>query len=301
MDTQRIKYFLSVYQKGSFSRAAIACHISQPSLSNQIIKLENEVGGTLFTRDRNGVTLTELGEGFLPHAQAIMSAVINAYEFTEHTQSVLQRPIRIGAIPTIAPYLLPSLLECIKKHHPEAEFDILEDTTSAQLEAFRNRQLDFSLISPPTELDPQLTHLDLLQDELLLTLPEDHPNSDDSAVKLSDLTRDHLILLNDEHCLSQQTRTYCKSVGAQAAVSVRSSQISTLLGFVETGLGYTFTPSLACPTFQNRRVTYHSLSPTPYHRLIRLAWHRDNESSLTHHLLLPTLQLWSRHLTKQSL
>ena len=290
MEIQRLKYFLSVHHEKSFSKAALACHISQPSLSNQIIKLEQEVGGALFIRDRAGIILTELGMRFLPHAQAIIAEVNKAYDFTEQRLTQLQHPIKIGAIPTIAPYLLPHLVAFIKERHPEAQFEIVEDTTAAQLNAFRNRQLDYCLLSPPIDMD--LCHHEVLTDELLLTLPIDHPLTQQESVSLHDLDSEELILLTDEHCLSQQTKGYCKTAGLNPNVSIKSSQISTLLGFIESGMGFTFTPKIATPAFLNRQVKFLSISPSPFSRSIHLSWLREHQHSLTHRLLANTISSW---------
>jgi len=280
MEFHRIRYFLAVARTGSFSKAAERVHVSQPSLSQQISKLEDEVGGSLFLRSRDGVTLSELGQALLPHAQAIMTEVKSTEEFLDRSGREILGPIRIGAIPTIAPYRLPQALQRITQHYPEAQFRLVEDTTDSLIERLRTGAIDFALMSPPTRLDDDADHQLLMQDELLLTLPEGHRLSDAKQVGLKQLRSERLVLLQDAHCLSRQSEGYCKASGLKTDVTIRSSQIDTLLGMVESGLGFTFTPAMAVDYHRHRKVVYRSISSQPYFREIHLYWTRRR--MLTH-------------------
>jgi len=261
-------------------------------LSSQIQKLEDEVGGILFHRAHAGTDLSELGEAFLPHAEAIMAQVRGAEEFSALSRTTLQREVRLGAIPTIAPYLLPQLVIYLKKRHPEAEFKIFENTTETQLKALENREIDFVLLSPPTRLDDRLSAIDVMNDELLITLPKGHPLSSEGALSLADLQNDSLILLEDGHCLSEQSRVFCKASGLDTDVTVRSAQIETLIAMVEQGMGFTLTPELAVPTQQQRELSFHPVSPEPISRKIQLVWNTQTNSSNTHNILMESLKKW---------
>lgn len=293
MDFQRLKYFLEVVKLGQFSKAAEACCVAQPSLSLQIQKLEDEVGGCLFLRSRSGVTLTDLGKDFLPHAQSIMAEVHLALGFRDKHDGVIRRPVKIGAIPTIAPYLLPSLVSHIRQQHPEASFEIAEDTTASLIQSLRMGTLDFALLSPPTEIDREVDLLSICEDELLLTLPTNHPLHQSKAIMLDELKDDRLILLQDAHCLSKQSEGFCKAAGLEPDVTISSSQIDTLLSMVELGMGYTFTPQMAIPFHQHRSISFHRIEPTGYFRKIQLVWMRSSGISATQTTLLSCIQKWN--------
>lgn len=271
----RIRYFLELVRSGNFSKAADRLHVSQPSLSQQISKLEDEVGGSLFIRSRDGVSLSELGKNFLPHAKAIMAEVESTRDFIHQSSHGVSGPIRIGAIPTIAPYLLPGILKQITKRYPEAQYELVEDTTDSLIERLRNGGIDFALMSPPTKIDEDTDHQRICRDELLLTLPNSHPLKDSKSIQLKQLKSERLVLLQEAHCLSRQSEGYCKASGIKADVTIRSSQIDTLLGMVELGLGFTFTPKVAVDFHQHRKVIYRSISTRPYFREIHLYWLRQ--------------------------
>ncbi|MEM6885500.1 MAG: LysR family transcriptional regulator [Verrucomicrobiota bacterium] len=274
MEFHRIRYFLEVARTGNFSRAAEWANISQPSLSQQISKLEDEVGESLFVRARDGVTLSEFGKSFLPHAKAIMEEVESARDFVDRSGRQLVGPIRIGAIPTIAPYLLPDLLKKIAARYPSARFELFEETTDALIDRLRTGAIDFAVMSPPTKVDRDTEQLSLQHDELLLTLPKDHPLCNLKQIDLKQLKGERLVLLQEAHCLSRQSEGFCKASGLKADVTIRSSQIDTLLGMVELGLGFTFTPKMAVNYHKHRKVIFRSLKQKPYLRDICLYWMR---------------------------
>lgn len=292
VEFHRLRYFLEVVRQGQFSRAAEVCFISQPSLSQQIAKLEDEVGGSLFLRLHGGVKLTELGEDFLPHARAIMAEVESAREFRSRLDGRLRRPVRVGAIPTIAPYLLPELVRHIRGAHADAEFELVEATTGSLVESLRLGRIDCALLSPPTEVDGEVDFLDVCDDELLLTLPEDHELCGDEGVLLEDLGEERLVLLEDAHCLSRQSEGFCAAAGLKTDVTIRSSQIDTLLGMVELGMGFTFTPAMAVRFHEHRRVRFQSIRPDGYVRKIRLVWMKGGGSSVLEGGVLECLRRW---------
>lgn len=293
MEFHRLKYFLEVAKQGQFSRAAEVCHISQPSLSQQVQKLEDEVGGTLFIRSRSGAELTDLGKDFLPHAQSIMAEVNLALGFREKLDGKLRRPVRVGAIPTIAPYLLPSLISHVRTAHPEATFEIVEETTSSLITALRMRTIDFALLSPPTEIDDEADFMEICNDELLLTLPANHPLHNTGAILLEEMKSERLVLLQDAHCLSRQSESFCKAAGLVPDVTIRSSQIETLLAMVELGMGITFTPKMAVPYHRHRKISFHEIGTGNYLRKIRLVWMRSSGVSVTQETLLKCLKCWN--------
>lgn len=272
MDFQRIRYFLEVARQKNFSRAAEACFVSQPSLSQQIKKLEEEVGGPLFLRSRARVRLSPLGEAFLKHAQAIMTQVATAEDFVAETKEQIERTLRFGALPTVAPYLIPDLFARIRRARPEVRLELLEQPTTRLLEALRLGEIDFALLSPPLELEQTLDSVSLAYDELLLTLPQHHPLARKKAIEPGALRGSKILLLEGSHCLAQQTAEICEDVGLHADLHIQSSQIDTLLCLVEAGFGLTFTPRSAAEANSHRPLAFRPLATKQCQRELRLYW-----------------------------
>lgn len=272
MEIHRIRYFVQVAREKNFSKAAKLCHISQPSLSQQIMKLESEVGGALFTRTRGRVELTEHGHGFMRHANAILAEVQTAEEFVLESEGKATETLRFGAIPTIAPYMMPGLFSRLKKDHPELRLELRENVTSVLVESLKSGEIDFALMSPETGMEHRTDDRLLRKDKLLLTLPQEHPLCEVGEIQVADLKKEQAILLEQAHCLSEQVASYCEVVGLGAHVTIRASQIDTLLGLVESGFGYTFTPEIAASHHRHRKVAYHEIGRKPYFREIRLYW-----------------------------
>lgn len=275
MDIQRLRYFIEVARQRNFSRAAQICHVSQPSLSQQIKKLEEEVDGVLFLRNRGRIALSPLGESFLQYAQAIMASVASAEEFVAETRSLSRRTIRLGAIPTIAPYLVPEIFAAIREREPDIRFELLENRTEALVEALSIGNIDFALVSPPTAIDGLCDHLTLRQDEFLLALPKAHPLARARRLTPKHLEEETIILLEDSHCLSRQMSAFCARTGLNPDVNIRGSQIETLLRLVELGFGLTLAPRLAVPANEDRPLVFRPMTNERCHREIRLLWLRQ--------------------------
>jgi len=286
MDLQRLKYFVEVARQRHFSKAAEACRVSQPSLSQQIMKLEEELGGKLFERTREKVGLTALGQDFLKHARAIIAEVQAAEEFAQRMHEHQLRTIRIGAIPTIAPYLAPPLLAAIRKAHPKAHLELLEAPSAVLTEALMTGKIDYALLSPPTSVDDECDHLTLARDELLLTLPREHPLAKVKQLSQEQLEGEQVILLENSHCLSAQVGAYCRKLGLSEHLDIRGSQIDTLLGLVENGFGLTFTPALAAQAHKHRQVVHRHLPWPACTREIRLVWIKQQFLTRTQHAVL---------------
>lgn len=279
MEFHRIRYFLEVAQTGSFSKAAAHCNVSQPSLSQQILKLEAQVGEPLFKRLRQGAILTEFGEAFLPHARTIEQSMRNASEFASSYRQSIRGTIRMGAIPTVAPYLLPAILDCTSKRYRDIRFELHEETTAQLIQKLQSGVIDFALLSTPFEGEGSFENECLLEDELLVTLPATHPLNERDEVPVPLLESELMVLLKETHCLSEQSLAICQEAGAHPRVHLESNQLETALALVESGLGVTFTPRIALPFHRNRRVLFHSIAPRPVTRNIALAWAKTQSFS----------------------
>ena len=190
----------------------------------------------------------------------------------------IQGNLKIGVIPTIAPYFLPGLLRLSQKQHPGITFEMTEEPTEHLLASLGRGALDLAILSPPIANDALQT-LDLFDDEFLLALPEKHALAKSRDISLRALRELPMILMNDAHCLRGQTISFCRRVGFAPRVFIQSSQLDTVLAMVETGQGISLVPALARKAFRHRKVIFRSLRPEKLSRKIGLAWSRQQTPS----------------------
>ncbi len=272
MELHQLRYLEAVARTRNFTRAAEECHVTQPTLSHQIAKLEREMGGPLLRRGRAGAQLTALGERMRGHARAILGSVETARaEASSLVRSVSGR-VRLGVIPTVAPYLLPRLLIRCRRKHPELVFEISENPTQALLAGLGRGELDAIVISPPVDSTQPLHVRPLFDDEFLLALPRDHRLASRRRVKLADLRGEAMILLGDAHCLRGQALALCRRAGYAPRIAIQSAQLDTVLGLVEARLGLSLVPASSRATLRHRNVQFRPLGPERASRQIALAW-----------------------------
>lgn len=274
MELHQIKYFAEVVRTGSFTRAASQCNITQPTLSHQIKKLEEELGEPLLQRRKSGVLPTALGRRLFERANVLLGEVRAIEQEAASYTGQVRGDLHLGVIPTIAPYLLPRLLASAREEFPGLRFRITEDTTLNLLQGMRSGQIDLALLSLPLEGD-DLETVELFQDELLVVLPEEHHLGKSGALDIHHLAKEPLLLMKEAHCLTGQSLEVCKLGGYEPKVFIYSSQIETVLALVEAGMGISFIPAMAKPLVANRRLTLSSLGPQPAYRPIALAWPRN--------------------------
>jgi LysR family hydrogen peroxide-inducible transcriptional activator len=293
MEFHQLRYFVAVARQKNFSRAAAVCNVAQPSLSQQIKKLELELGQPLILRGRQGAQLTEFGESMLPQALLILSGARKMHEEANLGKDVISGRISIGAIPTVAPYLLPQLVLRTLAKHPTIELSLVENTTDELLAQLQEGSLDFALLSPPFEGEQDMA-LDLLrEDELLIVLPHSHPLANKQELKLLDLSEFPMVVMKDVHCLSRQSISVCEASGLKPSVALESSQMETVISMVEAGMGFSFVPEMARQTFAHRNLSFISIAPNPATRQICLV-------TSTYQQLSPT-QLAFQQIVKDTL
>ena len=178
--------------------------------------------------------------------------------------------VSIGAIPTVAPYLLPKLIQQTVQHHPAMELRVVENTTDELVSQLREGRLDFALLSPPFEGGQEMTMDFVLDDELLVALPAAHPLASKRLLKLRDLTEFPMVLMEDVHCLSRQSISLCEASGLKPQVALESAQMETVVSMVEAGMGFSFVPKMAKKTFDHRDLNFSSVAPAPVTRRISL-------------------------------
>jgi LysR family transcriptional regulator, hydrogen peroxide-inducible genes activator len=268
MEMHQLRYVVAVSRAGNFSRAAEQCHVSQPSLSQQILKLEEELGERLFDRMKREAKLTPHGEAFLPRAVKILEEVDAARREALDAHSLLRGRLIIGVLPTIAPYLLPTVLVSFAEKFPGVEIVVHEDTTAQLLKLAQAYEIDFALASRPIQ-DQRMEVKVLFTEELQLALPPGHPLTRKRTVRLADLEKEPFIVMKEGHCLGDQVLNFCDRRDLKPTINFRSAQLETIQALVRTGVGISLVPAMAARRERNDLPEYRSLpAPKPERKIV---------------------------------
>lgn len=244
MELHQLRYFLAVARTRNFSRAAEQCHVAQPSLSQQIMKLEGELDERLFERTKREVTLTAAGELFRIHAERVLDEVELARDKVREVRGLVRGRVVLGALPTVAPYYLPTRLRAFAKAFPGIEVVVHEDTTAQLTAAVLAKEMDVALLSLPVERTG-IEAREFFDEPLLVALPARHRLAAAKRLTLDDLEQETFILMKEGHCLAGQALQFCRLNGFAPRVSFRSAQIETVLAFVAAGWGVSIVPGMA--------------------------------------------------------
>lgn len=272
MEIHQLRYFVAAAEAGSISRAATRCHVTQPSMSQQIKALEDRLGTTLFDRIGRGVVLTDAGRALLPRARRILSEVQDAEAHVAAEGGAGVR-LSLGAIPTMAPYILPTLAAALRKEAPACELELREDFTENLVEALLDNTIDVGIMSTP--VDHELIDLEVVASEpLLVVAPTKHPLCGAPEITLAELRDQPTITLHEMHCLGQQIQVFCASNKLARNVVCRTTQLATVLELVSNGLGVSLVPAMAAAHDRGRGRRYISVKRNPARREIALAFRR---------------------------
>jgi LysR family transcriptional regulator, hydrogen peroxide-inducible genes activator len=275
MNLQDVRYLVAVAEHRHFGRAAEACNVSQPTLSSQIRKLENELGVTLLDRTNKRVDITPVGSQILIHAQRALAEASQMEAVARAARDPLVGPLKLGVIPTLAPYLMPILLKPLRQAYPGLTIELWEDQTRALIDGLRNHRLDAALLATAPEA-PEITEIALFDEPLLAALPLDHPLAGSLAVAEESLAEEMLVLA-DGHCLANHALTACGkaatprpgqhvqrgAVSSQRGTlqgSVQAATLETLVNLVAAGYGATLIPALAAGSLGQRGITIRPLT-----------------------------------------
>jgi LysR family hydrogen peroxide-inducible transcriptional activator len=282
---RQLECVVAVAEHLSFRRAAEACFISQPALSLQIQQLETMLGTRLFERDRRRVLLTPAGEELLPHARAALVAIDGFVDEARALQDPLAGTLRLGVIPTVAPYVLPGLIGPLRKRFPKLRLLLREDKTSSLVERAQDGRLDLALLALEAELG-SLETLALYSDPFVLAVPSGHAAATRKTAREQDLEGQDVLLLEDGHCLREQVFALCKRAGAHELGDFRATSLNTLVRMVASGTGVTLLPAMALPVevHAQDRVVSLPLERRPA-RTIGLAWRTSTPRRATYELL----------------
>jgi LysR family hydrogen peroxide-inducible transcriptional activator len=247
MNLRDLKYLIAVAETRHFGRAAERCFVSQPTLSGQIKKLEEELGVTVFERTNRSVRITPIGEQILGHARLAVEQADVIQQLARAHRDPLAGPLRIGAIPTLSPYLMPLVLVPLKRRYPQLRLVLTEEVTETLLKRLRDHEIDAALLATPVD-DPDLNAMALFDEPFWLAHPRGHWLYDKDDITRQDLDNLDLLLLADGHCLTHQVMDVCRVSDRQAhseMADLRASSLETLLQLVGAGFGCTLVPALA--------------------------------------------------------
>jgi LysR family hydrogen peroxide-inducible transcriptional activator len=243
MELHQLRYFVAVADEGNFSRAAAKVRVAQPSLSQQIRKLEAEIGQPLFDRLPRSVVLTEAGRCLLDYARQILASIGDARRCVDELKGKIAGDVAVGAIPTIAPYVLPELVVTFQNHYPDVTLHIVEDATERIVRRIETGELDVALAST-CQKSPTLRIEHLGNEALLALVPEGHPLAKQAAVSFDDLKSQRFLLLHEMHCLSQQVHHLLESRRLHPEIALAGSQLSTIANMIAAGIGVSIVPQM---------------------------------------------------------
>ncbi len=269
MDFDQLRYFLRVAERQSFTRAAEDLGLSQPALSRSIQKLEEELGQPIFVRQTRTVSLTDAGTLLQSRALQILAIVDDTK--AEITDDGQRGRIRIGAIPTIAPYFLPEILRRFSDAFPHATVVVQEQTTDNLLKSCTQGLIDLAILALPVPLR-YLDVEELFEEELLLVLPNDHALVEREKIRISDVEPYPFVLLDEAHCLSESIFSFCRQRSFQPVAVERTSQLTMVQELVSLSHGVSMIPAMARQLDTSGRRVYRSFTGKPPTRTIATVW-----------------------------
>ncbi|MCK9894459.1 LysR substrate-binding domain-containing protein [Frankia sp. AgB32] len=238
----QLRALVAVADHRHFGRAAAGLHVSQPTLSSAVAALERTLGVQLVERTTRSVLLTGVGEEVVRRARGVLGAVDDLAEVAVRAREPLVGDIRLGVIPTVAPYLLPRLLPALRDRWPQARLRLREAQTATLLAELRGGALDLALLALPND-EPGITEIPLYDEDFVLVTPAGHPLAGGAAVPTAALAGQDLLLLEDGHCFRAQALDVCREAGARERSALRAASLSTIVQMVAGGLGLTLLPA----------------------------------------------------------
>lgn len=241
---KQLKYLCAVAEHRHFSKAAEACHVTQSTLSAAVQELESQLGVVIFERSKKNVLITPLGEKLLIQARIILGDVEDFVSLAKSHDELLSGEIRLGVIPTIAPFLLPHLLADLRKRYQKLKLFLKEDLSQHLVQQLQQGDLDLIILAFPYAL-PEMDTLSLFKDEFLLCLPPGHALEKSKLVKQQQLRGEKLLLLEEGHCLRDHALEACKLESADTDLVYQGTSLHTLVQMVANGLGVTLLPAMS--------------------------------------------------------
>lgn len=276
MNLRDLGYFIALADHLHFGKAAAASFVSQPTLSTQIRKLEEELGVALVERAPRNVMLTPAGREVAARARRVMADIEQMREAARRSQDPEAGRVTLGLFPTLGPYLLPHVVPSIRARFPELELLLVEEKSDVLLERLQQGRLDAALLALPVS-DDQLHVEFLFEEPFVLAVPEAHPLAERGALSMSDLSDERLLLLADGHCMREQALDVCHLAGAGEKGEFQATSLETLRQMVAANVGVTLLPTLAVkpPVARSQSIGLVPFRDPPPSRRIAMVWRRS--------------------------
>ena len=273
MNFRALQYFVKLAELKHFSKAADACFVSQPTLSTQIRKLEEELGVSLVERAPRHIMLTPIGEDIAHRARHVLRDIEHIKTAARRSSNPATGTIKLGLFPTLAPYLLPHVIPVIRERFPDLRLQLAEEKTEDILKMLDQGRLDAGLLALPVD-EPGLEIEELFEEPFVTAMPANHPLSDKESICIEDLEGEELLLLEEGHCLRQHALAVCELAGAHERVDFHATSMETLRQMVATNAGVTLMPVLAVkpPIPATDNIALRPFSAPPPSRTIVLVW-----------------------------
>jgi LysR family hydrogen peroxide-inducible transcriptional activator len=272
MNIRDLKYFLAVAELEHFGQAAELCHVSQPTLSGQIKKMEETLGIALFERTNRRVILTEIGSHIVEHARNVIKEVDAIYDVSERAGDPLSGKFRLGAFPTLSTYLFPKIVPKVKEVMPNIRLILIEEKTNQLIDRLRKGEIDAALLALPIN-DDFLVSQQLFSDEFYLAVPEGHELAGNDIVDQTELRQHKLMLLEEGHCLRDQSLEICQLHGVGEDQDFKATGLETLRQMVKVGTGITLIPKIAMRD-NDEGIRYIRFKQPAPNRKIGLVWRK---------------------------
>ena len=277
MNIRDLEYLIAVDEERHFHRAAERCFVSQPTLSGQLKKLEQELGVLLIERSNRQVSITEAGQKVLIHARTVLAEVNAIKEAANYFQDPMVGDIRVGIIPTIAPYLLPIIMTQLNKAFPKLKIWLYEYQTHVLLDKLQKAELDFLILALPIEKH-DFVELDLFREPFRLAVNKSRTLAKKKKINLGDIAQQELLLLEEGHCLRGHILDVCMLAGVQEQGQYHATSLETLRHMVGEGMGMTLIPELAVPikTTKSDEIRYIEFSDPKPNRRIGMLYRKNS-------------------------
>jgi LysR family hydrogen peroxide-inducible transcriptional activator len=282
MTLTELRYIVALARERHFGRAAEKCFVSQPTLSQAVKKLEEELGVALFERRAAEVTVTAIGEKIVEQAQSALEQAATIKEIAKQGKDPLAGPLRVGVIFTIGPYLLPKLIPILHRRAPQMPLVIEENYTAALSDRLKRGEIDVAIVALPFD-EPGMNLQAVYDEPFLIAVPREHPWANRKSIRAEDLVRESLLLLGTGHCFRDQVLNACPSLNRSSAPpgsiqkTVEGSSLETIRLMVASGLGITVLPASAIPqkTARGELLAYIPFTRPIPDRTVVLAWRKS--------------------------
>lgn len=290
MEIHQLRYFLAIAESGSFTAAARRCNVTQPSLSQQIRRLEDELGLRLFDRLPRGAVLTDAGRSLLPRARRILTDIEDATVSIGGDLEAGRGRLVVGCIPTMAPYLLPAMVPRFLRKYPECELTLVEDLTERLVGKLIDHSIDMAILSTPIDNDAIAVSV-LGRERLLIVAHRSHELvADADCLTPADVDGQPAVVLDELHCLGEQLEAFCTTRSLNRRIVCRSTQLATILRLVGLDLGISFIPEMCARSDRSSTRKYVPLSDGGPEREIAVARHATRTPSSLAYAFVELLQ-----------